>query len=85
LVELKFSWLVTGTSIKSGGVKLVAWVYTETSNINLILVKAYTLHYSIETWQKVLDATLCDTFVSNLRQVGGFLQSLPPIKLTATI
>ena len=39
--------LVTGTSIKSGGVKLVLWVYTETSNINLISVKTYTLQYSI--------------------------------------
>jgi len=32
--------------------------------------------------------TLCDKFVSDLRQVGGFLRVLrfpPPIKLTATI
>ena len=37
----------------------------------------------------VLDATLCDIkFVSDLQQVGGFLQVLlfhPPINLTATI
>jgi hypothetical protein len=36
----------------------------------------------------VLDTTLCYNFVSDLRQVGGFLQALrfpPPIKLTATI
>jgi len=40
------------------------------------------------SWQDVLDTTLCDKFVSGLRQVGGFLQVLqfpPPIKLTATI
>ena len=36
----------------------------------------------------VLDTTLCDKVVSDLRQVGGFLRVLwfpPPIKLTATI
>ena len=38
-----------------------------------------------EHCKKVLDATLCDTFVSNLRQVGDFLQFLSPIKLTATL
>jgi hypothetical protein len=32
--DRSLSWLVTGTSIKSGGVKLVLWVYTETSNFN---------------------------------------------------
>ena len=41
--------------------------------------------FESRTWQKVLDATLCDTFVSNLGQVGDFLQFLPPIKLTATV
>jgi hypothetical protein len=46
--DRSLSWLVTGTSIKSGGVKLVLWVYNETSNFNLISVKAYTLQYSIE-------------------------------------
>jgi hypothetical protein len=45
--DRSLSWPVTGTSIKSGGVKLVVWVYTETSNINLISVKTYTLQYSI--------------------------------------
>ena len=36
----------------------------------------------------VLDTTLCDKFVSDLRQVGGFLRILrfpPPIKLTTMI
>ena len=36
----------------------------------------------------VLDTTLCDKFVSDLRQVGGFLWVLmfpPPIKLTIMI
>jgi hypothetical protein len=36
--------------------------------------------------QSVLDATLCDKVVTNLRQVSGFLQVLrfpPPIKLTS--
>jgi len=36
----------------------------------------------------VLETTLCDKFVSDLRQVSGFLRVLqfpPPIKLTATI
>ena len=37
------------------------------------------------SWQGVLDTTLCDKVVSDLWQVGGFLQVLwfpPPIKLT---
>ena len=37
---------------------------------------------------RVLNTTLCDKFVSDLRQVGGFLPVLPfppPIKLTVTI
>jgi len=37
------------------------------------------------TWQDVLDTALCDKVVSDLWQVGGFLQVLwflPPIKLT---
>ena len=36
--------------------------------------------------QGVLETTLCDRFVSDLRQVGGFLRVFPfppPIKLTA--
>ena len=40
------------------------------------------------SWRDVLDTTLCDKFVSNLRQVGAFLRALrfsPPINLTATI
>jgi hypothetical protein len=28
------------------------------------------------SWRDVLDTTLCDKFVSDLRQVGGFLQVL---------
>jgi hypothetical protein len=39
------------------------------------------------SWRGVLDTTLCDKVFSNLRQVGGFLQTLrfpPPIKLTAS-
>jgi hypothetical protein len=36
------------TSIKSGGVRLVLWVYTETSHFNLISVKTYTLQYRFE-------------------------------------
>jgi len=35
-----------------------------------------------------LDTTLCDKFISDLRQVGGFLRVLrfpPPIKLTAML
>ena len=40
------------------------------------------------SWRGVLDTTLCDKFVSDLRQVDGFLLVLwfpPLIKLTATI
>jgi hypothetical protein len=33
----------------------------------------------------VLDTTFGEKFVSDLRQVGGFLRIPPPIKLTATI
>jgi hypothetical protein len=42
----------------------------------------------INSGKSVLDTTLCDKFVSNLWQVGGFLRVLrfsPPIKQTATI
>ena len=49
-------------------------------------------HYSCEfkprSWRGVLDTKLCEKFVSELQQVGGFLRVLrfpPPIKLTATI
>jgi hypothetical protein len=49
-------------------------------------------HYRCEfeslSWPGVVDTTLCDKFVSDLRQVGGFLRVLrfpPSIKLTATI
>jgi hypothetical protein len=40
------------------------------------------------SWRSVPNTTSCDKFVSDLRQVGGFLRVLrfpPPIKLTATI
>ena len=40
-----------------------------------------------EILRNVLDTTLCDKFVSDLRQVGGFLRVLrfpPPIKMTTT-
>ena len=40
------------------------------------------------SWRGVLDTTLCDKVVSDLRQVGGFLRVLrfpPPMKLTTTI
>ena len=54
-------------------------------------ISAYN-HYSCEfepcSWRGVLDTTLYDKFVSDLRQVGGFLGVLrfpPSIKLTATI
>jgi hypothetical protein len=49
-------------------------------------------HWSCEfaplSWWDVLDATLCDKFVSDLRQVGGFLQALQfprPINMTSTV
>ena len=44
--------------------------------------------FESRSWQGVLDTTLCDNFVNDLRQVGGFLLVFrfpPPIKLTATI
>jgi hypothetical protein len=56
------------------------------------MVVGYT--YALKLWvripirQGVLDTTLWDKFVSDLRQVGGFLRVLrfaPPITLTATI
>jgi hypothetical protein len=40
------------------------------------------------SWRGVLDTTLCDKVVSDLRQVGGFpwvLRFPPPMKLTTTI
>jgi len=40
------------------------------------------------TGRGVLDTTLCDKFVSDLRQVGGFLRVLqfpPQMKLTSTL
>ena len=37
------------------------------------------------SWQGILDTTLCDKVVSDLRQVDGFLRFPPPIKLTAMI
>ena len=50
-------------------------------------INAY--HYSScefepRSWRGVLDTKLCDTFVSDFRQVGGFLRVfrfLPPITL----
>jgi hypothetical protein len=44
--------------------------------------------FESRSWRGVLDTTLCDECVSDLRQVGGFLRVLrfpPPIKLIATI
>jgi hypothetical protein len=44
--------------------------------------------FESRSWRSVLDTTLCDNFVNDLRQVGGFLLVLrfpPTIKLTATI
>ena len=61
----------------------------------LLLLFLYSIHWSypfpvepqefeFQSWPGVLDATLCDKFVNDLRQVSGFLQVLwfpPPIKL----
>jgi hypothetical protein len=60
---------------------------------NTCIISTYH-HKSCEfescSWRDILDTTLPDVikFVSDLRQVSGFLQVLrfsPPIKLTATI
>ena len=37
------------------------------------------------SWRGILNTTLCDKVVSDLRQVSGFLRFPPPIKLTAMI
>jgi hypothetical protein len=42
----------------------------------------YHCEFESSSWRSVLDTTLCDKFVSGLRQVSGFLHQL---KLTATI
>ena len=57
------------------------------------MVAGFTTTYAISAsgefeshlWQGVLDTTLCDKFVSDLRQVGGFLRFPPSIKLTHDI
>jgi hypothetical protein len=45
----------------------------------------YIGEFELRSWRGVLDTTLCDKFVSELRQVGGFPRVPrfpPPIKLT---
>ena len=63
----------------------VVWIYNYLCNKCLSLLMLWVR--ILLRWG-VLDTTLCDKVVSDLRQVGGFLQVLgfpPPIKLTATI
>ena len=56
---------------------------------NTYAISAYhhqRCEFESRSWRGVLDTTL--KFVSNLRQLGGFLRVLwfpPPIKLTTTI
>jgi hypothetical protein len=71
-----------------------SWSYTCSSWIYSYLCNHFLSHIicEIESWslRGVLDTAICDKvcqFVSELRQVGGFLWVLrfnPPIKLTAT-
>jgi hypothetical protein len=56
---------------------------TTTYEISVYHHQSYEL--KSRSWQGVLDTTLCDKFVSDLRQIGGFLWVSPPIKLTTTI
>jgi hypothetical protein len=61
------------------------WIYNDLCNQCL---SPLTLWVRIPIRRSVLDTTLCDKFVSDLRQVGDFLRLLwfpSPIKLTATI
>ena len=64
-------------------------VFTATCAISVY--HPQSCEFEPRSWRGVLDTTLCDKFVSDLRQVGGFLQVLqvlrllPPIKLIATI
>jgi hypothetical protein len=70
---------------KSEAVVVVIWIYNYLCNKCLSLLM---LWIRILLRRGVLDTTLRDKVVSDLRQVGGFLQVLwfpPPIKLTATI
>jgi hypothetical protein len=41
----------------------------------------WTCEFENRSWRVVLDTTLYDKVVSDLRQVGGFLRFPPPIKL----
>jgi hypothetical protein len=70
--------LLKAVSIRFG---LGLWFLTPLSTI-------FHCEFEFCSWLGVLDTTLCDKFVSGLRQIGGFLWILqfpPPIKLTATI
>jgi len=54
----------------------------------LIYVSPLTSWVRIPVRRGVLNTTLCEKFISDLRQIGDFLQALrfsPPIKLIATI
>ena len=53
-----------------------SWIYNQ------------SCEFEPHSWRGVLNTTLCDKFVRDLRQVGGFLSVLlfpSPIKLTATM
>ena len=62
-----------------------SWIYNYLCNQCL---SPLTLWVRLPLRRGVLNTTSCDKFVSDLRQIGGFLRVLwfpPPIELTATI
>jgi hypothetical protein len=68
------------------GLLLSAFICWQIRMIHAFTKTCLTIPSSI--WRGILDITLSDIFVSDLRQVGGLLRVLrfpPPKKLTATI
>ena len=40
------------------------------------MINHWTPYFESRSWRDVLDTTLCDKFVSDLQQIGGFLRVL---------
>ena len=65
----------------------ISYTYIYTC-ISYTYIYTHVSHVQIPLMQCVLNTTLCDKVISDLRQVGAFLKVLwftPPIKLTAMI
>jgi hypothetical protein len=66
----------------------VIFLYILLNKFHITNIRWYTNTVILLITPRSRDTTLCDKFVSDLREIGGFLRVLrfpPPIKLTTTI